>query len=242
MVAPLAMRTIAIIQARLGSTRLPGKVLMDLGGKPMLVHVIERARAIWGVDDVRVAVPYEDAMEIIGRLHAAGEVRATVYPGHPTDVLDRFWWNVGHADIIMRLTGDCPLLAPEVAELALESFLSPAARAHKMDYLGTTRPDTAHQYADGFDVEVISRAALEAAHREATGKDREHVTSFIWRQPERFKIVGLKPELEWAWMRDYKLSVDTQKDLDRVRAIHARIPAGNFSLAATLKAAKEVGL
>ena len=244
------MSTVVVIQARLGSTRLPGKVLADLNGRPMLAHVVERARAIRGVDHVLVAVPSDDCIAIDDALRDCG---ALVPPGWPpvpdADVLSRFAFALAGrgAEIIIRLTGDTPLLAPDVAEQALAAF-----HAQHVDYLGTTRPTLA--VPDGMDVEVFTRAALETAHREATDpEDREHVTRYLWRQPARFRLGVMAAVCQttcWrgdcpcgpCWVLGLKLSVDTEEDLQRARAIHARIPPGDFSLGTTLTAAKEVGL
>lgn len=239
-------RTVAVIQARLGSARLPDKVLMDVQGRPMLAHVIERAQAIRGVDRVIVAMPANEALQW-GAMSWPDGVRRHWVEGDPADVLSRVWSAAYEADVILRLTGDCPLLAPDVAETALA-----AVTAQGVDYLGTTRPTLA--VPDGMDVEVFTRAALETAHREATDpEDREHVTRYIWQRPTRFRLGRLAAVCEttcWrgdcpcgpCWALGLKLSVDTAEDLERVRGILARIPPWDFSMAATLRVCKELGL
>ena len=246
--------TIAIIQARLGSARLPGKVLADLVGRPLLAHVIERAQAIRGVDEVVLSVPHEPDWIRRGVLwteQAIGDVLTIVCASDPADVLRRFYGVVSMPgamdDTIVRITGDCPLLAPDVAETALAAF-----HAQGVDYLGTTRPELA--VPDGMDVEIFTRAALETAHQEATDpEDREHVTRFLWRQPERFKLGRMAAVCEsrcWrgdcpygpCWALGLKLSVDEMVDLERCRAVMARLVPWDFSMEATLKVAKEAGL
>ena len=228
-----------VIQARMGSQRFPQKVLADLNGRPMLAHVVERARAIRGVDDVVLAVPHVDVEPIFAALAPLSDfVKPAIVSGPLHDVLGRFMVVVEdyRPDVLVRLTGDCPIFSPALATFAL------SLQRDGYDYVSTTRPDPASQYPDGFDVEVVTRAALETAHAEATGDDREHVLSYVWARPARFRSYGMRRAPMYDWARNLKLSVDTPEDLARVRAIHARIPPGDFSLGTTLTAAKEVGL
>lgn len=200
------MSVLAIIQCRLGSTRFPRKVLADLHGKPVIQHVIERAQQILGVDDVIVAPP-----TIYG------------YLGHENDVLGRFAHVVMQspdADVIMRLTGDCPLLEPEVCARVLDLYHA----TPNCEYAWTNTPDGA--WPDGLDCEVFSRSALLWAHREATDPaDREHCTPWLRRH---VKVASLPPDPKYrGWP---KLSIDTPEDLERVRTwkgFHFFDPDGN---------------
>mgnify|MGYP001584849358 CR=1 FL=1 len=231
------MKIIAIIQARLGSSRLPGKVLMDICGKPMLAHVIERARAIRGVDVIILTTPWEDRDPILEALRHWLADSIIWHPHHPPDVLSGMHTavNVPRVDVVLRLTGDCPLFDPALGDLALTILMD----GH-YDYVGTTRPDITAQYPDGFDVEVVTREAFEYADQMALGEDRQHVLSFLWSRPERFRVYGLRLESQWDWARSLKLSVDTADDLASVRRIMARIPPNDYSMAATLQAAQEI--
>ena len=169
---------VAIIQARLGSTRLPGKTLADIGGRPMLAHVVERVRATPGIDEVVIATTTRPADDpLVDWASRAGLACAR---GSEEDVLDRFRTALARhpADAIVRVTPDCPLLDPDVAGRVVATWRDAGGA---LDYVSNVHPPT---FPDGLDTEVISRRALLAAWTEATDPaDREHVTPFVWRQP-----------------------------------------------------------
>lgn len=218
----MARRCVAVVQARLGSTRLPGKALVDIAGRPMLAHVIERARAIPGIDGVVIATtanPADDPLVDFARRAGLPSVR-----GSELDVLDRFHVAVtAHpADVIVRVTPDCPLLDPGVSGLVLAEYLRGAGRVH---YASNVHPPT---YPDGLDTEIISRDALERAWREARlPSDREHVTPYIWRHPDLFRLVNVATEPNHAHLR---WTVDEPADLEFVRAVYARLGRAFFGM------------
>ena len=191
---------IAIVQARLNSTRFPNKVLADINGKPMIVHVLERAKQIKGVDLVVAAIPRTDAM-LEKVIRSAG-----VFPvlGDEADVLSRFVEAIKgrEADTIMRLTADCPALDPVVASKTLSLFL---ANRPKSDYADNDTLSSG--YPDGWDVEVFSSDALEQAHAQAKPSEREHVTTWM---KKHLSCMTLKAETPWTGA---KLSVDTPEEL-----------------------------
>ena len=191
---------IAIVQARLNSTRFPNKVLADINGKPMIVHVLERAKQIKGVDLVVAAIPRTDAM-LEKVIRSAG-----VFPvlGDEADVLSRFVEAIKgrEADTIIRLTADCPALDPVVASKTLELFL---ANRPKIDYADNDTLSSG--YPDGWDVEVFSSDALEQAHAQAKPSEREHVTTWM---KKHLSCMTLKAETPWTGA---KLSVDTPEEL-----------------------------
>lgn len=196
-------RTLAIIQARLGSTRFPRKALADLHGKPIIQHVVDRVKDTKGIDRVIVAVP------------SAQDVEAFLFTGaecwrderlNEDDVLGRFtacakWAN---AATVIRITGDCPLWNPRIAEQVLTLYHSHAA----IEYASNIAPG----YTDGEDVEVFSASALKWANRVATDPyDREHVTPWLRRN---VKTATLRPAEDRMVV---KTSIDTPEDLERVR-------------------------
>ena len=211
----------------MGSSRLPGKSLRPLAGLPMVLHVLYRALAIPGVSSVWLATSDEEPDRALA-LAASGIV--SVYCGSSWDVLSRYVTiaRVTRAQTIVRVTGDCPCLAPDVAAQVLE--------AH--DGVGYTWNDTAHSgYADGFDVEVFSADVLYAADIDATERqDREHVTP-IMRELVEPRVV--RCEEDWTRL---KLSVDTEDDFERVRALYGYLPAKDYRMATTLDAARKAGL
>jgi spore coat polysaccharide biosynthesis protein SpsF (cytidylyltransferase family) len=212
----MSTRVLAVVQARLGSTRLPGKALADIAGRPMLAHVVERAAAIPGVDEVVGATttsPDDDAIATFVRERGIACVRGSV-----EDVLDRFRTALrAHpADAIARLTGDCPLLDPDGSGRVVAAY---RARPHALDYVSNVHPPS---YPDGLDTEVVSAAVLEIAWREARlGSDREHVTPYVWRRPDRFRIENVAGDHDLSALR---WTVDDPRDLEFVRAIHAALP------------------
>lgn len=226
------MRVVAIVQSRLGSSRLPGKALMALAGRPMLDHVLERAKAINGIDEVILATTYTDRDSALISLAEARGLRT--WTGSEWDVLGRVrdaasW---AGADIVMRLTGDCPLLCPLAAARVLDLFRAMAPGGYAWN-------DTARSgYPDGMDVEVFSRALLEVAADRALEKaDREHVTPYIRRITNQTATV--RPAIDLTRL---KLSVDRAEDLDRVRAIACYLKPGALTLGATVRACGEAGL
>jgi spore coat polysaccharide biosynthesis protein SpsF len=212
-------RTVAIIQARTGSTRLPGKVLLDLAGEPVLARVVERTRRAVTLGAVVVAttsLPEDDAIEALARDRGWPVTR-----GHPTDLLDRYCRAAREqrAEVVARITSDCPLVDPALIDETVEAF-----RAGKADYASNTlEPRT---YPRGLDVEVVAIAALERAWREDDNHAwREHATPYIYRHPELFRlfrVAGTEDQSAHRW------TVDTPQDLELVRRIYTAIGRDDF--------------
>jgi spore coat polysaccharide biosynthesis protein SpsF len=211
--------TSAIIQARMSSTRLPGKVLLDLAGEPMLARVVERTRRARTIDRVLIATTVESEDEPIVELCRSRGW--TVSRGSRDDVLDRYYQaaEADGADPIVRITSDCPLIAPEIIDTVAKRLDG------TIDYASNINPR--RTFPRGLDVEVFTFAALSAAWREdheATG--REHVTPFLYRHPERFRIALVesdKPETAW-----HRWSVDTPEDYELMRRIYSRFQNADF--------------
>lgn len=197
------MRPVAIVQARLGSTRLPGKVLMPLLGKPMLSHVIQRVRATPSIKEVVVATTDEPKDAPVREFCASAGIAC--FAGSEQDVLDRFYQAAVkyEADPVIRITADCPFADPGVIERVLDLY-----RTGKYDHVGVATGagaafETEGRFPDGLDAECFSFAALARAWREAKPgtPDREHVTPFIWREPGRFRLGVLRPEKDYSALR-----------------------------------------
>lgn len=207
----MAERVIVVIQARLGSTRLPGKALADLAGRPMLAHVAERAKAIPGIDGVVLATTVnqgDDALEAFAR-----EIGVDCVRGSEEDVLDRFLVAAREtkAEAIVRITADCPLLDPEVSGQVLAKYL---ALRPDVDYVSNVHPPT---YPDGLDTEVFSVEALGRAAREARrDSEKAHVTPYLWNTRGRFRIHNVDYPKD---LSRHRWTVDTQADLDFVREV-----------------------
>jgi spore coat polysaccharide biosynthesis protein SpsF len=206
---------LAILQARMTSSRLPGKVLRDVAGAPMIVRQIERLRRARSLDRLVVATSVEASDDgLADRLQSLG---VEVHRGPLGDVLGRFCGALeafGPADPVVRLTADCPLADPEVIDqlLALHaeqdadySFVGGATRTHP----------------HGLDAEVIRAEVLALMGREAADPyEREHVTPFIYRNPQRFRIAELKSPVDRGGLR---WTVDVPDDLVFVQAVYAAL-------------------
>lgn len=208
---------IAVLQARASSSRLPGKVLKPILGKPMLLHQIERILRARVPERLVLATstnPEDESVADIGRM--AG---IDVYRGSLDDVLDRFYraaepFSPSH---VVRLTGDCPLADPDVID-AVARFAVDGA----YDYASNTIRPT---FPDGLDVEVATLEALEKAWREATMKsDREHVMPFLHRQPDRFKLGNYENGEDLSTLR---WTVDEPADFILASAIYGALYPNN---------------
>ena len=173
---------LAVIQARMGSSRLPGKVLLDLAGRPVLQHGVERVRKSRLIDRVLVATTDRPGDEPIRQFCC--EQGIACFGGSETDVLDRYWQaalsaGAGPGDGIVRITADCPLIDPVVIDRVIETFLTSGA-----DYVSNINPPT---FPDGLDVEVFKFTVLQVAWQEARlVSEREHVTPYLRNHPEKF--------------------------------------------------------
>jgi spore coat polysaccharide biosynthesis protein SpsF (cytidylyltransferase family) len=210
------MRVATIIQARYGSTRLPGKVLMDLGGKTVLERVVERALAIPGSDVVGVAVPVGSADDPVAKV--AAKAGAVVTRGSQADVLDRYHRAAIElrADAVMRITSDCPLIDPEVCGDLIALWRDSGA-----DYGSINMPPS---WPHGLECEIFSFAWLDRAAREAMKpSEREHVSPFIrdCRAVRKVNLDGPGPQtVRHRW------TLDHPDDLTFLRALWARLPEG----------------
>lgn len=211
-------RIVGIIQARMGSTRLPGKVLKQIGDRPMLWHVCERASHASLIDDLFIATStasVDDAIETFCEEHSIN-----CYRGDEEDVLARFYETASEADadIVVRLTGDCPFLSPPVVDRVIQKYRNSSA-----DYVTNTIKYT---QPDGLDVEVFDFQALETAHELATKPaEREHVTPYIRNSPT-FKQENVENVIDlskYGFISEGKIlrwTVDYPADLEFIRLVY----------------------
>jgi spore coat polysaccharide biosynthesis protein SpsF len=237
------MSTFGFVQARMGSTRLPGKVLQPLAGLPTVQRVLERVARTPGLQGVALVTSDNPGDEPLRRLGV--ELGVPVVAGSHDDVLDRFHLATTQlgADTILRVTADCPLVDPDV----LGELLALFADTPGLDYAGIATGAIAAQpglrrYPDGLDGEVLSAAKLALAWEEATDPyEREHVTPFIWRKPERFSLALLQAPED---LGEERWTIDHAADLAFVRAVYERLadrePFGYREVLALL--AREPGL
>ncbi len=208
----------AIIQARMGSTRLPGKSLALIAGRPMLAHIIERVRQSQVVDDIMVATSDLVEDDLLAAL--ARDCGVRVFRGDPDNVLDRFYQAAKQslAGVIVRVTGDDPFKDPEVLDLiATKLLLNP-----DLDYVSNTIEPS---YPLGLDVEAFTFDALARTQREAsTHYEQEHVTPYIWQNTTKFKIRNVASGDDFS---DLRWTVDYPADLEFARAVYGRLYRGS---------------
>ena len=186
------MKVVAIIQARMSSTRLPGKVLMPLAGKPVLAHVVQRSQACRKVDEVVVATSTDLSDDAIEQWCAYNQVHC--YRGSLNDVLDRYYQaaKLHGANVIVRITADCPAIDPHTVDEVIQGFIQGG-----FEFYGLSG-----EFPDGLDCTVFSFRAIEKAWQEAKlPSDREHVGPYIEKNPQLFKSGGLKKYTGLSHMR-----------------------------------------
>ena len=207
---------VAIVQARMRSSRLPGKTIADVAGRPLLAHVVERVRSASRVDKVVVATTDQCADDPIAALCQIEGIQC--FRGSEDDVLDRFYKTAqaNGADVVVRITADCPFIDPAVIDKVIARF-----QAGDCDYVSNTLRYT---YPDGLDTEVFSFAALERAWREGKKpSEREHVTPYL--RTKKFRVTNVESESPVP-LGKYRWTVDYPADLEFVRGIYEAF-AGN---------------
>ena len=216
MTATSRPRIVGIVQARMSSERLPAKVMLDIAGSPMLVRVVERASRAATLDHIVVATSYDESDVSIVELCA---LRAyDCFQGHPTDVLDRYR-NAARsfgAEVIVRITADCPLIDAEVIDTIVEAFLSADPQ---VDFAANRFPEH-RTYPIGLDTEVCTAQALELAWKEAEQPyQREHVMPYFYDEPGRFRILHVDNDRDYG---SFRWAVDYPEDLEMIREVYAR--------------------
>ncbi len=206
------MNTLAIIQARMGSTRLPGKVLLDLGGATVLARVVRRLERSQQISQIVVATTTAPADEAI--VVECERLQVSSFRGSEGDVLDRYYRAARSysADTVVRITGDCPLIDPMLVDETIRIF-----KDERADYASDVLP---RAYPRGLDNEVFRTAALERAWHEAREPyQREHVTPYLYEHPEIFRLASAKGDVDYS---HYRWTLDTPEDLILLRAIYSR--------------------
>jgi glutamate-1-semialdehyde aminotransferase/spore coat polysaccharide biosynthesis protein SpsF (cytidylyltransferase family) len=221
---------VALIQARMGSSRFPGKVLQDLAGRPMLWHVVNRVRKAEKVDKVVVATTDREVDDPVARF--CKQENIACFRGDEQDVLDRFYRaaKANHADVVVRITADCPLIDGAVIDKVLERF-----ERGDCDYACNI---IRYTYPDGLDTEVCSFAALEQAWHEAKKpSEREHVTPYL--RTDKFRTANVESDVPVS-PADFRWTVDHPADLEFVRKVYAAFSTnGDFGFREVFDLLKE---
>ena len=209
-------KTLAIIQARMSSSRLPGKVLRQIAGQPMLAWVVERARRARTLDEVAVATSSDPSDDALAALCA--ERGYPCYRGSLYDVLDRYYQaaRAFQAGVVMRITADCPLIDPGLIDDLVSAFPGYDFAANRLP------PPWGRTYPIGLDLEMCTFQGLETAWKEAQEPhQREHVMPFFYEHPERFHILHVNHSQDFGKLR---WTVDTAEDLELLGQIAAHFP------------------
>lgn len=225
------MKTVAIIQARMGSTRLPGKVLRQLCGQSVLAHVVARVKSAQCLGGVMVATTTSSADDaVVAECH---RLNIPFFRGSEENVLARYFGaaKLAGAETIVRVTSDCPLFDGTLLDEMLAAFDD----AH-VDYLSNTLKRT---FPRGLDAEIFTFAALERANREAVKPpEREHVTPFLYQHPELFRLRSFEDETD---LSAHRWTLDTPEDWQLIEALYQALyrPDRIFSTQDVLKLLKE---
>lgn len=209
------MKTLVVVQARMGSHRLPGKVMLPLAGRPLLERMLQRLLAARFPFQLCVATSTAAEDEPIRQL--SRRLSVAVVSDHPTDLLQRHIaaGRAFGADVVAKIPSDCPLIDPAVVDRVLGHY---AALAGELDFVTNLHPPS---WPDGNDVEVMTMRVLEIAGAEAKQPfEREHTTPFIWERPKRFRIGNVS----WGAGRDlsktHRLTIDHPEDYELIRRIY----------------------
>jgi len=210
-----SLRCVATIEARMNSSRLPGKILRDILGKPSLERLVERVRRAKLVDEVVVATTVSKEDDIVETW--ANKNGISIYRGSEEDVLIRVLEAATNykADVIVELTGDCPLLDPSLIDEVIDYYLK-----HDYDYVSNNKE---RSYPRGLDAQVFSRKVLEEVSSLTNDPaDREHVSLYIYEHPERYRLATLKAP-QALYGPEIRLCVDTPEDFTVVEAVYKNL-------------------
>lgn len=216
------MKILCIVQARMGSERLPGKVMKEINGKPMISYTLDSLKKSKYIDEIVLATSTQKINDPLAEY--VEKINFNVFRGDDEDnVLERYKLTSDQykGDVIIRVTGDCPLINPIIVDHVVTKFLM-----YNYDYVRLDVPDT---FQRGFDVEVFSKEALEKVYKKVCSKEnihnseynqfREHVTFYIYNHQDEFKVGYVKGEGKYFDNRNVNLSVDIQEDFKRVEEI-----------------------
>ncbi|GED63645.1 cytidylyltransferase domain-containing protein [Lysinibacillus fusiformis] len=221
------MRIVAIIQARMGSTRLPGKILKKVNGRPLLSYQLERLQQSNYINDLVIATTLNEKDDLIVEFCKKNNI--LWFRGSEKDVLARYYETAKtfKADAIVRITSDCPIIDVQVVDKTIQYFVD-----NNYEYVSNTVDRT---YPRGLDTEAFTFEALEKAYKEAVmERDREHVTAYFYTNPDVFKISSVRNETDYS---KYRWTVDTEEDFQLIKNIIEKLynDNPNFTFHDTVK-------
>jgi spore coat polysaccharide biosynthesis protein SpsF len=214
----LEKRVVTIVQARIGSARLPGKVLLPICGDTLLARMIERVSFAKRIGTLVVATTTSE--EDLSIVEWCNRNSIEIYQGSKADLLDRHYQVARKykAEVVVKIPSDCPLIDPNVIDKVIGYFL---ANENKFDYVSNLHPAT---YPDGNDVEVMSFAALERAWENATATmELEHTTPYLWENPNQFRIGNVAWETGLDYSMSHRWTIDYLEDYEFIKKVYERL-------------------
>lgn len=206
---------VTVIQARVGSSRLPNKIFLPLAGKPLLYRMYERVKLSDTSGTIVIAAPDDPSDDIIAQF--CDEINIPVFRGSTNDLLERHY-KAGlkfNADAIVKIPSDCPLIDPLVITKVINYYKN---NTNKFDYVSNLHPPS---YPDGNDVEVISMNALKEAYNNAKKIfEREHTTPYIWENPDLFRIGNIKWETGFDFSMTHRWTIDYYEDYLFIKEVY----------------------
>jgi spore coat polysaccharide biosynthesis protein SpsF len=206
---------ITVIQARVGSTRLPNKIFLPLAGKPLLHRIYERVKLSDAAEKIIIAIPKEPSDDPIEQF--CNKINIPVFRGETFDLLDRHY-KTGlkyNADAVVKIPSDCPLIDPKVITKVTNYYLD---HQESFDYVSNLHPAT---YPDGNDVEVFSMEALKKAWENAKRNfEREHTTPYFWENPDKFRIGNVNWETGYDFSMSHRWTIDYYEDYLFIKSVY----------------------
>ncbi|NOW05993.1 cytidylyltransferase domain-containing protein [Clostridium beijerinckii] len=215
------MKVVCIIQARMGSSRLPGKVLKKICGKTILEHEVNRLKLVYNIDEIVIATTVEERDKVI--VEEANRLKVKYFRGSENDVLSRYYLAAkeNNADVVIRVTSDCPCMDSRIIEDIVDTFKK-YRDSEKIDYMSNT---LARTFPRGYDVEIFNFDCLENAFlKSEKDYEREHVTPYLYDFNNKFKIKEYKNSYDYS---NYRVTLDTIEDLKVIESIFERLYCEN---------------
>jgi spore coat polysaccharide biosynthesis protein SpsF len=212
------MNIVTVVQARTTSERLPNKVLLPLGGKPLLIRMVERIKESYYIGTIVVATTTSKKDDIIADLCQANEIEC--FRGHSTDLLDRHFKLARHykADAVVKIPSDCPLIDPKIIDEVIGHYID---NFPTYDFVSNLHPPS---FPDGNDVEIMSFKTLEIAWWKAVRNfEREHTTPYIWENPHKFIIGNVSWETGLDFSTTHRWTIDYEEDYELIKTIFEEI-------------------
>ncbi len=220
------MKIVTVIQARMSSTRLPGKIMLPILGKPLLLRMIERVRQAKQTGQLIIATSINKDDDEVEEFCTTNNLAC--YRGHLTDLLDRHYQVAKKhlADAVVKIPSDCPLVDPQIIDKVIQHYV----KSEELDFVSNLHPAS---YPDGNDVEIMSFDSLECAWKDATKNyEREHTTPFIWENGDVFKIGNVVWETGLDYSTSYRWTIDFPEDYEFIRKVYEELypHKPNFSI------------